>query len=185
MLPQELLVGFVTVATFWIVGARNPGAVTRMSSAHGSAVGSTFSSGGAMRIMRSPNPRYTVSAFGDRVRDRGAVVRRDEGSDARGLCAMGVKVRVRQDGVIATITQFPRGRPRCRAFWIAGNLAAASRQELERVRMARPHDREVLPVERRDPCDLESLSQRDHRRVSRSQREVLIRGDELSGPELR
>ena len=48
--------GFVTVSIWAIVGLRNSGAVTRMNSAHGSAEGSAFSSGGAIRIMRSSNP---------------------------------------------------------------------------------------------------------------------------------
>ena len=49
-------IGFVTVSIWTIVGLRNSGAVTRMNSAHGSAAGSAFSSGGAIRIMRSSNP---------------------------------------------------------------------------------------------------------------------------------
>jgi hypothetical protein len=58
-------IGFVTVSICSIVGLRNSGAVTRMNSAQGSAVGSAFSSGGAIRIMRSSNPRLTSSPSND------------------------------------------------------------------------------------------------------------------------
>ena len=68
----------------------NSGAVTRMNSAHGSASGSAFSSGGAIRISRSSNPRLPqlalerlvddehdpMAALLQHVGDRDAVVRR-------------------------------------------------------------------------------------------------------------
>jgi alkyl hydroperoxide reductase subunit AhpC len=58
-------IGFVTVSCCSIVGRRNSGAVTRMNSAQGSAVGSAASSAGAIRISRSSNPRASRTPVND------------------------------------------------------------------------------------------------------------------------
>ena len=58
-------IGFVTVSICSIVGLRNSGAVARMNSAHGSASGSAFSSGGAIRISRSSKPFFSSTPVND------------------------------------------------------------------------------------------------------------------------